>query len=113
MNGRVAKLALMAGTALLAAGPAQADTLREALVDAYRANPTLEAARAQQRATDENVPIEKSAGRPDVAATGTYTEFLEQSSTSFTAPERAINGSIDLGVPIYSGGAVKNAVRAA
>lgn len=113
MTRRVAKLTLLAGTALLAAAPAQADTLREALVDAYRANPTLEAARAQQRATDENVPIEKSAGRPDISATGQYVEFLKQSSTNFTTPERAINANIDLGVPIYSGGAVKNAVRAA
>lgn len=106
------KLALLAGAAL-AAAPASADTLREALVEAYRTNPTLQAARAQQRANDENVPIEKAAGRPDIGATGRYTEFLKQSSTSFTAPERAVNLGVDLGVPIYSGGAVKNAVRAA
>lgn len=109
---RGVKLALLAGAAL-AAAPAQADTLREALVDAYRSNPTLEAARAQQRANDENVPIEKSAGRPDIGATGRYTEFLKQNSTSFAAPERAVNLGVELGVPIYSGGAVKNAVRAA
>lgn len=109
---RGAKLALLAGATLVAA-PASADTLREALVEAYRSNPTLQSARAQQRATDENVPIEKSAGRPDIGATGTYTEFLKQSSTNFAAPERAVNLGVDLGVPIYSGGAVKNAVRAA
>lgn len=112
MRRRGAKLALLAGATLVAA-PASADTLREALVEAYRTNPTLEAARAQQRANDENVPIEKSAGRPDIGATGRYTEFLKQSSTSFAAPERAINLGVELGVPIYSGGAVKNAVRAA
>lgn len=112
MRRRGAKLALLAGATLVAA-PASADTLREALVEAYRTNPTLEAARAEQRANDENVPIEKSAGRPDIGATGRYTEFLKQSSTSFAAPERAINLGVELGVPIYSGGAVKNAVRAA
>ena len=104
--------ALMVGAALFAV-PASADTLREALVEAYRTNPNLQAARADQRAVDEGVPIEKSAGRPSVDATGRYSEFLNQSSTSFTAPERAVTANIDLGVPIYSGGAVKNAVRAA
>ena len=112
MMGKGARLSLMAGVAVLAV-PAQADTLREALVEAYRANPTLQSARAQQRATDENVPIEKSAGRPDVSATGQYVEFLKQSSTDFAAPKRVINADIQLGVPIYSGGAVKNSVRAA
>lgn len=43
--------------ALAAAAPAQADTLQEALTEAYLNNPTLAAARAQLRATDENVPI--------------------------------------------------------
>ncbi|AKM08438.1 TolC family outer membrane protein [Pelagerythrobacter marensis] len=104
--------ALVVGAALFAV-PASADTLREALVEAYRTNPNLQAARADQRAVDEGVPIEKSAGRPSVDATGRYSEFLNQSSTSFTAPERAVTANIDLGVPIYSGGAVKNAVRAA
>lgn len=112
MRGRGAKLVLLAGATLVAA-PANADTLREALVEAYLGNPTLQSARAQQRATDENVPIEKSAGRPDIGATGRYTEYLKQSSTSFAAPERAVNLGVELGVPIYSGGAVKNAVRAA
>lgn len=113
MKGRGVKLALLAGAAMLAV-PAQADTLREALVEAYRANPTLQAARADQRANDENVPIEKSAGRPNIDVTGQYTEFLKQSNSgSFSQPDRSITASAQLGVPIYSGGAVKNAVRAA
>ena len=58
---------LLAGTAMIAA-PASADTIREALAQAYITNPSLQGARAQQRATDENVAIEKSAGRPQVDA---------------------------------------------
>ena len=109
------RASLLLGSALLAlaAGPAHADTLREALNGAYRTNPTLQAARAQQRATDESVPIEKSAGRPNVTGSAQYIEFVKQSETNFTAPRRAINAGVDLGVPIYSGGAVKNAVKAA
>ena len=51
---------LCAAAAIALPSIAAADTLREALNGAYRTNPTLQAARAQQRATDETVPIEKS-----------------------------------------------------
>ncbi|MGX7951179.1 TolC family outer membrane protein [Tsuneonella sp. HG249] len=105
---------LLLGSALaLASAPVHADTLREALNGAYRTNPNLQAARAQQRATDETVPIEKSAGRPDATASAQYIEFVKQSSTSFTAPERQLGVGLDLAVPIYSGGAVKNSIKAA
>ena len=67
---RTAILALTASSMLALAAPAYADTLNEALAEAYRSNPTLQAARAQLRATDENVAIEKADGRPSV--TGSY-----------------------------------------
>jgi outer membrane protein len=106
---------LLAGAGLLAihAVPAHADTLREALALAYETNPTLEAARAQQRATDENVPIARAQGLPSVTAQATYSEFVKPSPNSFTAPARAVSSNVDLGVPIYSGGAVKNRIKAA
>ncbi|OBX20017.1 hypothetical protein A9995_05630 [Erythrobacter sp. QSSC1-22B] len=110
----VARIGLSgAALALVLAAPANADTLQEALTQAYFSNPTLAGARAQQRATDENVAIERAAGRPGVTATGSYFEFVKRNSTSFTAPERAFSVGADLSVPIYSGGAVKNAIRAA
>ena len=102
----------LAGVALFAS-PASADTLKEALTQAYFDNPTLESARAQQRATDENVVIQRSQGLPSVNTTTTYSEFLVQNSTSFIAPERQINTGVDLAVPLYQGGAVKNGIRAA
>ena len=97
----------------LGASPAFADTLREALNEAYRNNPTLQAARANQRATDETVPIQKASGRPSASASAQHVEFLRQASTNFTAPARSSALGVDLSVPIYSGGAVKNAVKAA
>ncbi|MCB2087677.1 MAG: TolC family outer membrane protein [Sphingomonadaceae bacterium] len=112
MTRRATAFGLLIGSALVAS-PVHADTLREALAEAYRTNPTLQGARAQQRATDETVPIEKAAGRPNVSTSGQYIEFLKQSSSSFTAPQRLAAAGIDLGVPIYSGGAVRNGVRAA
>ncbi|WP_133366300.1 TolC family outer membrane protein [Qipengyuania sediminis] len=105
---------LVLGAALSAQGmPASADTLREALAAAYRNNPTLAAARANQRATDEGVAIQRSAGRPNVSANGQYLEFVKQASDSFINPDRAVNGQLNLGVPIYQGGAVRNGIRGA
>jgi len=46
--------------------PAEAASLYEALATAYAANPTLEAARANLRAIDENVPQVLSEWRPSV-----------------------------------------------
>lgn len=57
---------------LVAASPAQGETLREALIYAYRTNPSLTGARAGLRATDEGVPIAKAAGRPALSATADY-----------------------------------------
>lgn len=57
-------------TALLLSGmAAQAETLNDALVKAYQSNPQLNADRARQRATDENVPQAMAGYRPQVAAT--------------------------------------------
>lgn len=47
----------------------RAETLNEALVKAYQSNPQLNADRARQRATDENVPQALSGYRPQIAAT--------------------------------------------
>ncbi|MDE2560701.1 MAG: TolC family outer membrane protein [Sphingomonadales bacterium] len=93
--------------------PARADDLRDALDSAYQTNPSLQAARANQRATDEGVPIAKAPGLPSLSGQATYTEYLKQSSVSFIAPKRNLDVNAQLGVPIYSGGAVKNSVRAA
>ncbi|MXP10824.1 TolC family outer membrane protein [Pseudoblastomonas halimionae] len=103
---------LLIGTAL-AATPAHADTLREALAKAYSNNPTLLAARADQRATDENVAIQRAETRPSASASVDYSEFLIPQSDSPFAPSRSVQGSVQLGVPIYTGGATRNAIRAA
>ncbi len=103
-------------TALFLTGvtsPAQAETLRDALVAVYNSNPTLEGARANQRATDEDVAIQRAQGLPSANATATHIEFLRQSANSFTAPERNLGVNAQLQVPIYSGGAVRNGINAA
>lgn len=105
---------LLAGAAALALpAPAAADTLREALVEAYVSNPTLSAARAGQRANDENVPIAAAQGRPQLGGQGTYTEAVRQSPNSFTAPDRIGRLDMQLEFPLYQGGAVRNGIDAA
>lgn len=109
---RKLKLFLCAGS-VLAAAPAQADTLREALTEAYNTNPTLTGARAGQRAIDEGVAIAKAQARPDATGTATYTEQFPRSDGTNFSPDRLLSGRIDVSVPIYTGGALKNTVRAA
>ncbi|THD35055.1 MAG: hypothetical protein E7773_11355 [Sphingomonas sp.] len=108
---------LLAGVALIGvvAGPAAADTLREALVKAYNTNPSLAAARAGVRATDENVPIAKAAGRPSLSLNGGYTEnALNSSSTnSLLNPDREVQANTQLTVPIFRGGRVSNSIKGA
>ena len=100
-------------TLMASAAPVSAETLREALVKAYTTNPTLTGARAGQRATDENVPIARARGLPNVGATASFNDFVEKAANSFLSPDRAFSANLQLSVPIYQGGAVKNAVRAA
>src|SRR5262249_59193440 len=47
-----------------------AETLEQALTDAYLINPVLNAERARLRATDEQVPLAKSGLRPFISASG-------------------------------------------
>lgn len=104
---------ILLASALMMPMAAQAGTLREALAKAYATNPTLTGARAQQRATDENVPIARARGLPGLNATASYTENLQRSSSNFVSPERQATAGLTLSVPIYEGGAVKYAVRGA
>lgn len=112
---RALRLPLLACTALALAsgGAARADTLREALAEAYATNPRLQAARAQLRATDETVVIQRASGLPSADISANLTEFLKQSSTSFIAPERSLSANLNLAVPLYSGGSVRNGIVAA
>jgi len=51
-----------------AATPLRAEGLPEALAKAYQTNPQLNAQRARQRATDENVPQALAGYRPQIVA---------------------------------------------
>ncbi|MEM1133966.1 MAG: TolC family outer membrane protein [Pseudomonadota bacterium] len=110
---RWSTLAPVLAIALIAPTPAQADTLREALIAAYSNNPTLTGARAEQRATDEDVPIARADRLPNARTIGTYQENFLLNANAFTAPSRQFIGNVEFNVPIYLGGRVRNSVKAA
>lgn len=106
-------LAGLAVGALTLASTAHAETLQGALAKAYENNPTLTAARAGQRANDENVPIRRADGLPSAGAGVDYQENLVLPGNAFFSPKRTLSVGGQLTVPIYQGGAVRNAVKAA
>ncbi|QPC41695.1 TolC family outer membrane protein [Kaustia mangrovi] len=107
------------GAAAVAAMTARADaeTLQQALISAYGGNPTLNADRARQRATDEQVPQALSGWRPTVEVNGSYgytdtdtTTALGMSSNGSTDPG---NFSITLTQPLFRGFKTVNSTRQA
>src|SRR3546814_2228478 len=105
-------LAGLAAGALLLPVTAHAETLQGALAKAYANNPTLTGARAGQRANDENVPIEKSYGLPDIGTQASYEENRIIPGNSFNASGRSLTMGGQLTVRLYQSGAVSMALSA-
>ncbi len=105
--------ALAVASALCAPALASAQTLEEALAAAYENNPTITAARSGQRALDEGVPIARADGRPSVNADASYSEQPVSASNSPFTPDRIASLRAQVTVPLYAGGSVRNAIRAA
>lgn len=100
----------------LSSGAAHSETLKDALSSAYLFNPTLKAARAQLRATDEEVPRAKSGFRPTI--NGEITQTYQNINTHPAAP--GIEGdtdprsySVTFNQPLFRGFRTLNAVRGA
>ena len=108
LKGLIASVATLALVA-----PARADTLQEALAKAYQTNPTLSAARAQQRATDETVALQLADARPSASVDGSYSENVLAPANAFIFPSRQLAGTLSMNVPIYNGGAIRNGIKAA
>ncbi len=98
----------------LSAGTASADTLRESLVSTYQANPTLTAQRESLKATDAGVAISRSGGRPTVIGTVGLSRDLTRSGRFDTGLSKGpfVTGSVDLNVPVFQGGTVRNDIKA-
>jgi outer membrane protein len=97
---------------LAASQAGRATTLQQALVAAYGDNPTLTGQRAQLKATDEQSAIARAAGRPTLGASASYTQGIDN-VRKFQTFNRQFSAGAELSVPIYQGGRVRNAVKAA
>lgn len=109
LSGTLPALALAAG---LGATPAAAQSLQEALAQAYQSNPTLDAERAALRATDEQVPYARSGFLPNVTATGEAGRVRNEQGPDVVAISPR---SVDVTVtqPLYRGGRTVAAVNRA
>jgi TolC family type I secretion outer membrane protein len=96
-----------ASAVALAPLPATAEGLIDALTQAYATNPTLSAARARLRATNEAVPQELSNWRPTVelnGSGGTQRIHSETATTDSTSTTRPLTASLEVRQPLYRGG---------
>lgn len=103
-------LAAAAVSALLVNSAAQADTLREALIQAYNSNPTITGQRAQLRTLDEGVAVARAQGRPQVSATAGVNQDLV---TTGGGNGRNFNAGLDISYPLFDAGRIRNSIRAA
>ena len=107
---RVRTLFLSALAAVLAAGPAPAGSLADALVRAYQVSPRLESARAALRAQDETVAQARAGRRPRVDATGS-------ASAGISSDTSGVNDSYSLGLNsslrLYDSGLTAAAIEGA
>lgn len=106
---------------MLSAPCASAETLSEAITLAYRANPTLQAQRAELRAVDETYVQARAGYGPSVSATAGASyqaAHLDQpsvfgGSTGTDAYALTGNGDLSIVQPLYTGGQTASAVSAA
>lgn len=100
--------------ALCVAQGAYAETLSDAISLAYETNPTLQAARANQRATDEELPQAKAGLRPTVQIVGSVARGQNQTATfPPLGAENTSAASLQMSQSIYTGGRVTRAMDAA
>ena len=112
MRGRLLAAVGVAAITISSVASAATQTLREALIKTYNANPTIMAQRATVRSLDEGVDIARSAGRPLVSATAGLNQDLLTTNIPGTNG-RDISATASVSMPLYSGGRVRNSVRAA
>jgi TolC family type I secretion outer membrane protein len=95
--------------------PAEAEdvlALSDALTEAYRRNPDLEAIRAELRAVDEQHAQALSGFRPSVTSAANYTSSTNNGDTIKTSADQKTL-SITLTQPVYSGGSTLAAINRA
>jgi outer membrane protein len=96
--------------------PASAETLEQALADAYLINPVLNAERARLRATDEQVALAKSGLRPFVSGSADWNYVNRNSDPADLTMDGVTHPhgySVELTQPLFEGFQNLNAIRQA
>jgi outer membrane protein len=96
--------------ALVLGGAASADTLRDALVQTYRTNPTIMAQRAQVRTLDEDVAVARAQGRPQLFGTGGLNQDIARTGGGLG---RNLSAGVEVSYRLFDAGANRNTIRAA
>jgi outer membrane protein len=115
-NGRLRVAALLAiAVCLLTTAHAAAESLPEALVRTYQGNPALNAERARQRGTDENVQQALAGYRPQIVASLTAglqaVRVLLPDNTIQTATLRTWTIGVTVSQTLFNGFKTANTVR--
>lgn len=99
-----------------AASPAAAQTINDALSQAYVSNPTLNAQRAATRATDEQVPQALSGYRPQIfgeADAGATTVRTRRGGSIIDTDTLTASAGLSVEQPLFDGFRTRNSVRQA
>jgi outer membrane protein len=121
LRGRLYAAVFSIGLGAWVAAPASAETLADAIAQAYANNPTLQAQRATQRALDESYVQARSGWRPtltlgaSLAETNSATprEALSSPLLSTRSNSTASGANLTFNQPLWTGGRVAAAVTAA
>lgn len=112
-------LLLALAVALSVGQGARAQTLMQALAEAYNNNPTLNQARAQLRVTDEGVPIAKSTGRPTATASLEHGHVSSWSTSPgnglphYSSHYNPSTVALQIVQPIFQGFRTRNSIKQA
>lgn len=97
--------------------PVRAETLAEALAEAYQSNPTLESQRSQLQATDEDYVQAEAGFRPTVSAQSSI-NYTQQPANNLLNRGQQVefnsgNAVLTLAQPLYTGGRTTARIGAA
>ncbi len=104
MRGRTAAAIIALAATALTVIPVWAQSLEDALSEAYVGNPTLLSARAELRAVDENIAQALSGYRPTVEASGDLAISRTETNVTNWSTTHPNSAAVSVVQPLYRGG---------
>lgn len=113
------RYAALAAAMLAAVGGARAETLNQALADAWHNNPRVQAARAGESAAEHDLAAAKGAWYPKLGLTGQVARDHTRGTINFFKPSEDFNADLNqasialrLDQPLYEGGRLSSKIAA-